>query len=121
MRADNDIVASTRLVIVNNNVSGYPGVTSAPTVRVSVTDDDEVGMRLSPSSVSVRENGERTYTVRLTSQPSASVTVTLAISGDGDLTVDTVPGIAGDQNTLTFTATKDQAAYPAPPAAGTCR
>ena len=107
---DDDLPNLIRQLQVANTVSGYAGVTSAGAVLVTVTNDDEVGMLLSRPSLSARENGEATYTVRLTSQLSANVTVTLAISGDGDLTLDTDAGTTGDQTTLTFTAMKDQAA-----------
>ena len=60
-------------------------------------DDNERGIVLSPSSVSVPEGGSKTYTVKLASQPSASVTVTItkATGGDADLTV--------NKSSLTFT------------------
>ena len=69
---------------------------------LSITDNDERGVRFSPSSLSVPEGGDATYTVVLTSRPSGEVTVTPSLaSNDTDVTA----GAA-----LTFTeATWDQA------------
>ena len=84
--------------------SGYAGATATLTATEA---DNERGIVLTPSSgVSVPEGGTATYTVKLASQPSANVTVTIArnTGGDNDLTVDTDPA-SGNQNkkTLTFT------------------
>ena len=69
---------------------------------VSITDNDERGVRFNPPSLTVPEGGEETYTVVLTSRPSGEVTVTPSLaSNDTDVTA----GAA-----LTFTeATWDQA------------
>ena len=61
------------------------------------------GVVLSASALTLTEGGSGTYTVRLAARPSADVTVTIARSGDTDVTVDTDAGTAGTQNTLTFT------------------
>ena len=58
----------------------YQGLSVTP-VTVSITDNDSVGLSVVPSdgSTSVTEGGATdTFTVALTSQPGASVTVTLA-------------------------------------------
>ena len=69
---------------------------------VSITDNDERGVRFSPSSLSVPEGGDATYTVVLTSRPSGEVTVTPSLASDD---TDVTAGAA-----LTFTeATWDQA------------
>ena len=69
---------------------------------VSITDNDERGVRFSPSSLSVPEGGDETYTVVLTSRPSGEVTVTPSLASDD---TDVTAGAA-----LTFTeATWDQA------------
>ena len=66
-----------------------------------------VGLVLSGTSATVPEGGTATYTVKLESQPTATVTVTVArkTGGDTDLTVDTDSVTDGDQDTLTFTTT----------------
>ncbi|MXZ82304.1 MAG: autotransporter outer membrane beta-barrel domain-containing protein [Synechococcus sp. SB0666_bin_14] len=58
----------------------------------------------SPTSVKVSEKGTATYTVKLFSEPSGTVTVTVGGTSKTDVTVDTDSGRSGNQNTLTFTA-----------------
>ena len=69
---------------------------------VSITDNDERGVRINPTSLTVPEGGDETYTAVLTSQPTGEVTVTPSLaSGDTDVTVSAA---------LTFTETTwDQA------------
>ena len=62
------------------------------------------GVKLSPESLTVAEEGTGTYTVVLTARPTASVTVTIASDND-DVTVDTDAVATGDQDALTFTTT----------------
>ena len=55
---------------------------------VTIADNDERGVQISPASLTVPEGGEATYTVVLTSQPTGEVTVTPSLgSGDTDVTV----------------------------------
>ena len=63
---------------------------------VSITDNDERGVRISPISLRVPEGGEETYTVVLTARPSGEVTVTPSLASDD---TDVTAGAA-----LTFTA-----------------
>ncbi len=72
-------------------------------VTVTVTDDDEAGLTLTPDSLTVAEGGTHTYTVKLSSQPTGDVTVTIA--GAGDVTVDTDSVTDGAQTKLTFSPT----------------
>ena len=65
---------------------------------VSITDDDGPGVLITPTALTVPEGGSRTYTVKLTSQPTADVTVTINKSGSPDVTHDAT------NNMLTFTA-----------------
>ncbi|MBF2756114.1 MAG: hypothetical protein ISN29_12800, partial [Gammaproteobacteria bacterium AqS3] len=84
--------------------SGYASTAGS----VSVTVDDDEGFELSVDSLTVAEADEATFTVRLTSEPSDDVTVTLAqpsASANSDVTIDTDTGTDGDQNELTFTTT----------------
>ena len=50
-----------------------------------VTDDD--GLSLSASSLTVTEGGSATYTVKLITEPTGSVNVSFAVSGDESVTV----------------------------------
>ena len=51
-----------------------------------MTDNDSAGVTVSPRSVTVAEGGEGSYTVVLTSEPTASVTVSVS-GATGDVTV----------------------------------
>ena len=86
-------------------------IANAGEVSVTVTDDDTAGLVFTPDPVSVGEGATGSYTVALASEPSASVTVTITGQGGStDLTLDTDSGMAGDQNTLTFTTSNWSAA-----------
>ena len=73
---------------------------SSSSLEVTIEDDDTRGVTLSRETLSLREAGNTTYTVRLASQPTGPVTVrpsvTPAVPGDPDVTVEPVE--------LTFTA-----------------
>ena len=73
----------------------YGGITIAP-VTATEDDKDKPGVTVTPPSLPVAEGSTASYTVALTTQPTASVTVSLSASGDSDLTVSTTA--------LTFTA-----------------
>ena len=61
---------------------------------VSITDDDAVGVTVTPTKLTIGEGGSQTYTVSLNSEPTADVTVTIGgASGD----------VSTDLTTLTFT------------------
>ncbi len=70
------------------------GVT-AGTVTVDVTDDDEPGVTIVPTTLDVVEGGTATYTVKLDTIPTADVAVEITSSDTGKATV--LP------ETLTFT------------------
>ncbi|MYG47208.1 MAG: hypothetical protein F4157_07560, partial [Synechococcus sp. SB0675_bin_6] len=74
------------------------------TSEVKVCDNDPAPgtMVFSPGSVSVPEGDSSEYKVKLSSQPSGPVTVTVGGTSGTDVTVDTDPNLAGNQNTLTF-------------------
>ena len=76
---DND---SARSTTISHTVSGggYDNVTAA-SVAVTLTDNDTRGVTVSTNALTVAEDGgTATYTVVLTSEPTASVTVTPASS-----------------------------------------
>ena len=62
-----------------------------------IQDEDVPGLVLTPLSLTVPEGGASTYTVVVTSQPAAPLTVTLSTNGSPDVTVSPSP--------LTFTTT----------------
>ena len=89
-----------RTTEISHTASGgdYGGITGK-NVAVTVTDDDVRGLALSPDAVTVTEAAgagrTKTYTVALTTRPTAEVTVSLS-SGDGGVATISSP-------TLTFT------------------
>ena len=73
---------------------------------VTVVDDDSPNLILSATALDVTETNAtttETYTVKLATQPSDDVTLTLTQPTNTDVTVDTDSGTAGDQTELTFT------------------
>ena len=101
-------------VVINHSVSGsftryHPGTCSSD-CGVDVTVPELLfavgGAVIDPATeqVEVREGGSPgTYQVRLAYPPHDEVTVTVSGQAGTDLTVDTDPGLGGDQSTLTFT------------------
>ena len=88
---DDAIDEDAETVRVSGTVQGLT-VTAG---TVTVEDDDEQGVTVSPTTLSVPEGAGRTYTVVLGSQPSDDVTVTPSATGSADVTV---------SGALTFTA-----------------
>ncbi len=79
----------------------------------TITSDDQAGVIASPTSLSVSEpSGTATFTLRLTSQPAASVTITLASSAPTACTVAPAavtfaPAAWNQLQTITVTAVAD--------------
>ena len=71
----------------------YDGVTAD--LGVTVTDDDERQVVLSRESLSIDEDDAATYTVKLSTEPTTAVTVTITGHAGSDLTL--------DKTELTFT------------------
>ncbi|MBF2755845.1 MAG: hypothetical protein ISN29_11405, partial [Gammaproteobacteria bacterium AqS3] len=69
-------------------------------VGVTVIDDD-AGLILSSSSLTVVEGGSKAFRVKLARNPGGTRTVTLA-SNNTDVTVDTKSTVVGKQKSLTF-------------------
>ena len=70
-------------------------------VAVTVTDDDTAGATVSETTLTVTEGGSATYTVRLNTQPTSDVVITVS-SDNSDVTADTDAASSGNQATLTF-------------------
>ena len=75
-----------------------PGLSSG-TATLTITDDDTSGIVFSPTRITVTEDSATgtSYTVKLATQPSAGVTVTITGHGDTPLSL--------SRDTLTFTTT----------------
>ena len=84
---DNKVDAPDKTVTVSAVASGGNGVSNPANVTLTIADDDSVGITLSRESVTLQEvdneqtsddkEHERTYTIKLDSQPSAKVTVSV--------------------------------------------
>ena len=85
-------------VRVTHTVSGEDyGSVSASDVTVTVTDDDSVGVTVTPTDLHITEGNSAPYSVVLNTEPSAEVTVALSLSATGT-DVSVLP------KSLTFTA-----------------
>ncbi|MBF2759906.1 MAG: hypothetical protein ISN28_06505 [Ectothiorhodospiraceae bacterium AqS1] len=80
---------------------GYASVTAS--VSVDVEDDDEESLVLPPDALEIEEGTIGRFSVKLSTQPSASVRVSLTQPSNDDVKVDTDSATAGDQTVLTFT------------------
>ena len=107
--ADDDDGEAGIATIAHNAVSDdsvYDGIPT-PGVKATEDDDDSIGVKVSPTTLSVPEGGSATYTVRLGTKPLSDVTVeaTRDQRSDVDLTVssDTDTDTDTDSVTLTFT------------------
>ena len=79
---------------------------------LTIEEDDERGVAVTPISLTVPEGESGTYTVVLTSQPTGTVTVTPSVSGSADVTVAPSPltfttGDWSTAQTVTVTAAAD--------------
>ncbi|NJN15506.1 MAG: hypothetical protein HC822_04030 [Oscillochloris sp.] len=94
--SDNIAEGDLSATISHSATSGDPDYTlTGPDLTVTVVDDDSAGITINPTSLALNEGGSDTYTVVLTSEPLAPVSVSLSNSGD-PLTV--------SATTLTFTS-----------------
>ena len=88
--------AQLRYTVSSGNASGpYSGL-AADGVAVTVTDDDDAGVTVSETTLTVDEGGDNTYTVALDAQPTSDVVINVTKSGSADVTVSPA--------TLTFTS-----------------
>ena len=73
---DNDVDTSDRDFTISGSATNTEGATDPADLTLTVTDDDEAGLLLDPTSLTVGEGLSVTYTVALTSEPTATVTLT---------------------------------------------
>ena len=77
-----------------------------------ITDDDERGVTVTPTALTIREGGNASYTVVLDTEPTADVTVEIQVPEDAEVAVDVtkLTFTAEDWNqsqTVTVTAAQD--------------
>ena len=93
-------------------IAGANGYRDSAPLSMNLTDDDSVGVRVTPNSLTIPEGGRLAYKVRLTSQPARDVTITITHSGDGDIGIDDEELIFSDSDweraqTVMVTASHD--------------
>ena len=109
---DEDNPDDMRAVRITHSSSGgdyddvdFVDATTSPSlfVNVSVLDDDTAGLRLSSDAIRLDENGTKTYTVRLETEPTDDVDVTVTLTSTNPDAATVLP------SPLTFTATNPSA------------
>ena len=80
----NDVVALTHSGVSSD--TNYQGITIAG-LEVNITDNDTANLVVSPSMLSVGEAGSGDFTVKLATQPSADVSVSVSSDDTGAATV----------------------------------
>ncbi len=85
---DNDVDAPDKKVTVSGAANGGNGVADPSALTLTITDNDSAGVTVSPTAVTVEENGGTdSFTVVLTSEPTANVTIAVSSSDTGAATV----------------------------------
>ncbi len=94
---DNDVDAPDKTVTVSGAASGGNGVADPSDATLTIADDDGAGVTVSPTAVTVEENGGTdSFTVVLTSEPTADVRIAVSSSDTDAATV--------SPTSLTFTS-----------------
>ena len=98
MSAAEDTDTANGGATIEHAVSGgdYTDVT-ASSVTVTESDNDAAGVTINPTALTAPEGGSAKYTVALTTQPSADVTISLSFAAGSDT------DITADKTSLTFT------------------
>ena len=80
---DDAVDEEDETVTVGGSVTGLTVIGT----ELAIGDDDTRGVEVSPTSLTVPEGESKSYTVVLRSSPTGPVTVTLDVTGSGDVTV----------------------------------
>ena len=92
--AVNDAASIAHAVVAAQSADEYDAATIG-SVAVTVTDDETAGATVSETTLTVAEGGSGSYTVRLNTQPTSDVVISVTKTGSPDVTVSPA--------TLTFT------------------
>ena len=110
--AEDDDAVTDAVVNLTHTVAGgdYDGVTGDP-VAVTIRENDTRGLTITPTALTITEGESGTYRVKLNTEPSAAVTVTVA-GATGDVTVAGSPltfttSNYGTEQTVTVSAAED--------------
>ncbi len=109
---EDDDGAEDRATVTHTVSGGDYGLVSAASVVVTVTDNDTPGVTISKDSLTVDEGSTGTYTVKLDTEPTGDVTVTINDPTNTDVTADPATLTFTtlnwqDTQTVTVTATED--------------
>ena len=107
---DDDTTNDTATLAHAASGGGYDNVEAD--LPVTVTDNDTAGLVISPTSLAVDEGDDASYTVKLATQPTGTVTVAITGHSGTDLTLDTTSlefttATWDDPQTVTVTAAED--------------
>ena len=97
---DDDGVTDAVATLTHTISGGGYGSTTVPDVEVSITENDSAGVTIEPAALSVVTGRSNEYTVKLDTQPTDEVTV--SISGHASTDV-SLSGATLSSDTLTFT------------------
>ncbi len=86
-REDDDAVVDAAVTLFHT-ASGGDYADESGTVEVAITEDDEVALMFDRQELTVAEGGEGSYTVRLATEPTATVMVAILGHSGTDLTLD---------------------------------
>ena len=92
---DDDGVTDAGVTLTHTVSGGGYGSTTVPDVEVSITENDTAGVTIEPAALSVVAGRSNEYTVKLATEPTGEVTVTISGHAGTDVTL--------DKTTLTFT------------------
>jgi len=86
-RINDDTRACALKMTANSSDGDYQGL-PLNNMAVTVADDDQAGVVVAPTQLTVQEpDGAATFTITLTSEPTATVTIALAASDAGECTM----------------------------------
>ena len=110
---NDDVDEADETVTVSGAVADAAAGLTVTEAQVTITDNDDRGVTVSPTKLEVTEGGSDSYTVVLTSEPTDDVTVEMAVSGDEDVTVSPESLTFTDSNwetrrTVTVSADEDE-------------
>ena len=88
VKAGEDDDAAVGMVTLRHTVTAYGRTVVSDTgVTVTVTDNDEAGLKISATAMELREGGSASYDVQLATKPTENVTVTIAGFDQSDVSV----------------------------------
>ena len=109
---DEDAVQDPAVSISHTASGAMNAPTSIPGVTATITEDDAAGVAINPTSLTILEGNNDTYTVVLDTEPAGNVTITISGHTGTDVSLDKTTLTFTDQNwgtaqTVTITALED--------------